>query len=53
VVEKWGIPFNTRELNEIGNEGWELITAIEEYGTVKGVAEKATRYYVFKRPKEI
>jgi hypothetical protein len=52
VVETWGTPLDSQKLNEYGAQGWELITALPDYLTLKGEVEKATRYYIFKRPKE-
>jgi hypothetical protein len=52
VVEKWGVPYTSQEMNQYGETGWELVTIIEAYITLKGISEKASRYYIFKRPKE-
>ena len=52
VVERWGLPLTSGDLNAYGAKGWELVTVIPDYLTLKGVGEKATRYYVFKRSKE-
>ncbi len=52
VVETWGTPLAAEQLNEYGAQGWELVTAIPDYLTLRGVGEKATRYYIFKRPKQ-
>ncbi len=49
VVDKWGVPFTSEELNKFGSEGWELVTVIDAYYTLKGEAREAERYYVFKR----
>jgi hypothetical protein len=51
VVETWGVPLTSAAMNEYGNKGWELVTVMDAYTTLKGESEKATRYYVFKRPK--
>ncbi len=51
VIDKWGVPLTGEELNKYGADGWELITVIESYSTMQGAAEKATRYYIFKRPR--
>lgn len=52
VIEKWGVPFTSQEMNQYGDNGWELVTVIEAYETVKGVLANPLRYYIFKRPKK-
>ena len=52
VVEKWGQPFNSQEMNKFGMEGWELVNHVESYETVKGSYSEALRYFIFKRPKK-
>jgi hypothetical protein len=52
VVEIWGTPLGAEKLNEYGVQGWELVTVIPDFRTLRGVGQKATRYYIFKRPKQ-
>jgi hypothetical protein len=52
VVEKWGQPFSSEDLNKYGGEGWELMTVIVAYETMRGLSTEADRYFVFKRPKK-
>lgn len=52
VIEKWGAPLMGEELNKYGDDGWELVTVIDAYITMKGITEDAFRYFVFKRPKK-
>jgi hypothetical protein len=52
VVEKWGVPFSSQEMNKYGNDGWELVTVIGAYETLKGSLSEALRYFVFKRLKK-
>jgi hypothetical protein len=51
VIEKWGVPLTGQELDKYGYDGWELVTIIEAYDTIKGISSEASRYYIFKRPK--
>jgi|WetSurMetagenome_2_1015567.scaffolds.fasta_scaffold699790_2 hypothetical protein len=51
VISKSGTPLEASELSVYGKQGWELITIIEDYLTLRGIPEKATRYYIFKRPR--
>ena len=52
VIEKWGLPFTNQEMNAYGEEGWELVTVIPSYETVKGTFSEALRYFIYKRQKE-
>jgi len=55
-----GMLFQSKELsadtlNQLGNEGWELVTALSVSGSAPGFGTKASPdqvFFIFKRPKE-
>ncbi len=52
VIEKWGVPFTSQEMNQYGDNGWELVTVIEAYETVKGVLAESLKILHIQTPKE-
>jgi len=52
VVPIEGQVLTSDELNDYGDMGWELVTVEIGYSTLKGKAAKASRFYIFKRPKD-
>jgi hypothetical protein len=49
VIRRYGEPLSSERLNEFGDMGWELVTVLPSYATMRAVARKPTRFYVFKR----
>lgn len=52
VIRRYGAPIGSEKLSEFGDLGWELVTVIPSYSTMRAVARKPTRFYIFKRPQE-
>jgi len=52
VIGKRGKVLGERGLNDLGIEGWELVTVLLSYDTMRAVVRIPTRFYIFKRPKK-
>ena len=48
-IRKRGKVLKGDKLNELGAQGWELVTVKEAYGMFTGQLKLPVRYYIFKR----
>ena len=53
IVTVWGHPdapaSNLKQLNDLGNDGWEMVT-LETENLTRGTTRQTKRTYYFKRP---